>query len=67
MPPDPAQGFNDPRATIKPRVYAAALDGETCPACAALAGLEYAPGDTAIPEIPNPACAHPRGCRCSWL
>jgi hypothetical protein len=49
------------------RVYAAALDGESCPACAALAGLEYAASDPAAPAIPNPECTGAKGCRCRWL
>jgi hypothetical protein len=49
------------------RVYGAELDGTACPACVALAGLEYADGDRQAPAIPNPACTHPSGCRCGWL
>jgi hypothetical protein len=49
------------------RVYAARLDEDPCPACAAHAGLEYDGGDPAAPTIPNSACTHPGGCRCAWL
>ena len=51
----------------RPRMYTAELDGETCPACQAFAGLEYAPDDPGAPSIPNPACTCARGCRCLWL
>jgi hypothetical protein len=67
MPP----GFNtqavDGEEVSKARVYAAALDSAPCPACAALAGLEYALADTSAPLIPNPNCTHAQGCRCQWL
>ena len=49
------------------RVYAARLDGDTCPACAAHAGLEYPSGHPLAPVIPNASCTHPGGCRCAWL
>ncbi len=67
MSPGSAQGTRGSQPAPEPRVYAAALEREPCPACAALAGLEYAPGDPAAPAIPNPACMHPLGCRCGWL
>lgn len=59
---------NDQRGSVpKLRVYAAVLDGETCPACADMAGLEFAPDDPSKPTIPNPNCTHRQGCRCGWL
>jgi hypothetical protein len=51
----------------EPKVYAAILDDDTCPACAAQAGLEFVSAGRGTPPIPNPACTHPRGCRCRWL
>jgi hypothetical protein len=66
-PPCVAPGVNGPGIDSETRVYAAALEGAPCPACAAFAGLEYGAGDPTAPEIPNPACTHPRGCRCAWL
>ena len=63
----PESGRSDALDHPKFRVYAATLDGETCAACAALAGLEYTPGDAQTPAIPNPGCTRERGCRCSWL
>jgi hypothetical protein len=60
-------GSQDGERSLSPRVYAATLDAETCPACAALAGLEFFRADSGAPVIPNPACTHPLGCRCAWL
>jgi hypothetical protein len=67
MPSEDGLERTEPEVTPAPRVYAAALDGEPCSACAALAGLEYVADDPSAPEIPNPACTHPQGCRCGWL
>lgn len=63
----PVQNIDGSPLMPRPRVYAAALDGETCPACAELAGREYAAGDPVEPVIPNPRCTHAEGCRCTWL
>ena len=49
------------------RVYTAQVDADPCPACAALAGLEYPSGQSDAPTIPNPSCTHREGCRCAWL
>lgn len=54
-------------AESRVRVYSSMLDGKTCSACAALAGLEYAVSDPHAPIIPNPECTRPEGCRCSWI
>jgi hypothetical protein len=67
MAPKSDPQLSESEAAETPRVYAAALDEETCPSCAALAGLEYAAEDSSAPEIPNPRCSHPEGCRCGWL
>ena len=55
------------RETAPSLVYGAMLDAQTCPECAALAGLEFTSRDPGCPQIPNPACTHPEGCRCGWL
>lgn len=65
MAPEPEAGGRT--AGPGARVYSAVLDGETCPSCAALAGLEYADADPRAPAVPNPECTRPEGCRCSWI
>jgi hypothetical protein len=48
-----------PLAAPEVRIYAAQLDAEMCPACAAHAGIEYQPRRQPAPAIPNPACTSP--------
>src|SRR5688572_5527827 len=63
---DSARGASSAPVSGRYRMYAATLDGETCAACAALAGNEYLEGDLEA-GIPNPRCTGDRGCRCRWL
>jgi hypothetical protein len=45
-------------------VYAAVLDGQTCPACRALDGAASSDLAEAQGWTPNPGCGSPGGCRC---